>query len=143
MRDLASIFDDFINEPQLDIHPAMPAQELPVLVDYIQAETFLENSDFFTPSSKRIRGIYSKKKTIKPFMIDTKPERELIVEISANHDLGLPTTSDLDYYRALQKILDEQIDTRGRIQQPVSVPIKKAHTIRRERLQQTGTPSRR
>jgi hypothetical protein len=109
----------------LDLEVLTPELDDAILADYVQAETFLENSGYFTPSSRRIRGVYSKSKRIKELEGEDGQKRELTIEISANHEYGLPITSDLDYYRALQKILDEIIDNRGRIPQPVAVSIKK------------------
>jgi hypothetical protein len=42
----------------------VPKSELSAVPDYISAEVFLENSGFFTPSSKRVKGIYTKEKVI-------------------------------------------------------------------------------
>ena len=40
----------------------LPAVELLPPPEYIQAEAFLEVSGYFTPSSKRIKSIYTKEK---------------------------------------------------------------------------------
>jgi hypothetical protein len=74
------------------------------LADYIPAEVFLENMGFFTPSSKKIRGLYLKEKKVAEKTDQDGTKRVIKVEISANHRLGLPITSDLDYYRAFLKI---------------------------------------
>jgi hypothetical protein len=68
--------------------------------EYIQAEAFLEVSGYFTPSSKRIRRIYTKEKKLREYIDEHGNRRTLKVKISANHELGLPITSDLDYYHA-------------------------------------------
>ena len=36
--------------------------------EYIQAEAFLEVSGYFTPSSKRIRRIYTKEKKLREYI---------------------------------------------------------------------------
>jgi hypothetical protein len=109
----------------LDLEVLTPELDDAILADYVQAETFLENSGYFTPSSKRISDIYTKTKKFKEIADKEGGKRTLQVKITANHELGLPTTSDLDFYRALQKILDEIIDSRGRIPQPVAVSVKR------------------
>src|SRR5215468_7036540 len=42
--------------------------EFPVPPEYIQAEVFLEVSGYFTPSSKRIKGIYTKEKKLREYL---------------------------------------------------------------------------
>ena len=103
----------------------LPVVESPTLPEYIQAEAFLEVSGFFTPSSKRIKGIYVKEKKLREYTDEQGKRRTLKVEISANHKLGLPITSDLDYYRAFLKICDEVVDRDGRFKLPIAVPTKK------------------
>ncbi len=93
--------------------------------DFVQAEAFLENSGFFTPSSKRIKHIYTKEKRIKEVVRPDGTKETLKVKIIASHDLGLPITSDLDYYRAFLKILDETVERDGRIRLPIAVPSSK------------------
>src|SRR5215468_1675945 len=103
----------------------LPILESSIHPEYIQAEAFLEVSGFFTPSSKRIRRIYTKEKKLREYTDEQGKRRTLKVEISANHKLGLPITSDLDYYRAFLKICDEVVDSDGRFQIPIAVPTKK------------------
>jgi hypothetical protein len=93
--------------------------------EYIPAEVFLENMGFFTPSSKRIKGIYAKEKRVGERINTDGTRHTLNIEISANHKLGLPITSDLDYYRAFLKICDEVVDDNGRFHLPIAVPTKK------------------
>ena len=93
--------------------------------EYIPAEVFLENMGFFSPSSKRIKGIYVKEKRVGEKVDANGMRHTLTVEISANHKLGLPVTSDLDYYRAFLKICDEVVDANGRFHVPIAVPTKK------------------
>jgi hypothetical protein len=98
--------------------------ELFAVPDYISAEVFLENSGFFTPSSKRVRGIYTKEKVVgeKPHPDGTV--RVIKTKISANYELGLPITSDFDYYRAFLKVCDEIVDRDGRFRLPITVPAR-------------------
>ena len=115
--------------PPVAEQPILPL-ELPILEssihpEYIQAEAFLEVSGFFTPSSKRIRGIYTKEKKLREYTDGQGKRRTVTVEINAIYKLGLPITSDLDYYRAFLKICDEIVDANGRFQLPIAVPTKK------------------
>jgi hypothetical protein len=105
---------------------AISSAGLPVLSDYIRSEQFLEISGFFTPSSKRIEHIYSKEKKLREYT-DAQGKRKILkTKISANHELGLPVTSDLDYYRAFLKICDELVDRDGRFpRMPIAVPTSK------------------
>jgi len=132
---------------------ALSPAGLPVLTDYIRSEQFLEISGFFTPSSKRIEHIYSKEKKLREYT-DAQGKRKILkTEINAIHKLGLPITSDLDYYRAFLKICDELVDRDGRFpRMPITVPTtkliryagKKKGSIKRGEVQQwfermTGT----
>ena len=92
--------------------------------DYIRAEMFLEYLGLFTPSSKRIRGIFTKRKKLGEKTDPDGTKRIIVVEINANHKYGLPITSDLDYYRAFLKILDEAMDQTNRPHLPIAVPTK-------------------
>src|SRR6516162_10874475 len=115
-----------LQPPSSAKHPTLPLTlpilESPFLPEYIQAEAFLEVSGFFTPSSKRIRRIYTKEKKLREYIDEHGNRRTLKVKISANHELGLPITSDLDYYRAFLKICDESVDQEGRFRPPIAVP---------------------
>jgi hypothetical protein len=118
-----------ISEPHSDdqqnLPLAVPTGSLPILPEYIRAEAFLEISGFFSPSSKRIEHIFTKEKKIKEYVDQQGKRRILKTKISANYELGLPVTSDLDYYRAFLKICDEIVDRNGRFQMPVAVPTTK------------------
>src|SRR5215510_7810489 len=94
---------------QQSLVPLSSKAELFAVPDYISVEVFLENSGFFTPSSKRVRGIYTKEKVVgeKPYPDGTT--RVIKTKISANYELGLPITSDFDYYRAFLKVCDEMV----------------------------------
>lgn len=105
--------------------PVSSATPCPAETIVIPAEVFLETMGFFTPSSKRIRGIYRKEKVLGERSSPDGTTRTLKVEIVANHTLGLPITSDLDYYRAFLKILTETLDHHGRLRLPLAVPSKR------------------
>lgn len=111
-------------DPQrYDITPKR--QPLPIVADYVPSEAFLESVGFFTPSSKRIRHQYSKQKTLGEKATADGSTKTVRVAISANHELGLPITSDLDYYRAFLKILDDIATRDGRFHMPVPVPTRR------------------
>jgi hypothetical protein len=101
---------------------AVPNTALPITPEYIRSEAFLEISGFFTPASKRIENIYTKEKKIREYTDNQGNKKILRTKISANHELGLPITSDLDYYRAFLKFCDEIVDRDGRFHMPVAVP---------------------
>jgi hypothetical protein len=112
--------------PQPDEQPNLPLAvlntALPIAPEYIRSESFLEVSGFFTPASKRIEHIYIKEKKLKEYTDDQGNKKILKTTIRASHGLGLPITSDLDYYRAFLKLCDEIVDRDGRFRLPVSVP---------------------
>jgi len=112
------------SETQLDL-PELPKTPPPALANYIPTEVSLEHLGFFTPSSKRIKNIYTKEKILKTLTNEDGTKRIIKVHISANHELGLPITSDLDYYRAFLKILDETAGPDGRVHLPIHVPTRK------------------
>lgn len=97
---------------------------LPVIPDYIAAEMFLENCGFFTPSSTGIK-VTEKEKILAERTEADGTKRVIKVSITANAKLGLPITSDLDYYRAFLKIFDEVADRDGHVRLPVRVPSKR------------------
>jgi len=101
---------------------AVPQAEMLLPPEYVQAEAFLEVSGYFTPSSNRIKHIYTKEKKIREYVDAQGTKRTIKTKISANHELGLPITSDLDYYRTFLKICDEIVDREGRFQLPIAVP---------------------
>lgn len=98
---------------------------LALIPDYVPAEVYLENLAFFTPSSKRIKGLYIKSKVLKEEVAPDGTRKQLVVKISANHELGLPITSDLDYYRALLKILDEIVEHSQDFLGHIEIPSKR------------------
>jgi hypothetical protein len=105
--------------------PAIVHQsELSAVPDYISAEVFLENSGFFTPSSKRVKSIYTKEKVLREKIHPDGTTHFITTKISANYELGLPITSDFDYYRAFLKICDELVDREGRFRLPIIIPTR-------------------
>jgi len=118
----ASVLQPPSSEEQPTLSLDLPLVELPTPPEYIQAEAYLEMSGYFTPSSKRIKGIYTKEKKIREYVDEQGTMHTLKVKISANYELGLPITSDLDYYRAFLKICDEIVDREGRFKLPIAVP---------------------
>jgi Replication initiator protein A len=109
-------------EAQPNLPLAVPNTALPVPPEYIRSEAFLEISGFFSPASKRIENIYIKEKKLKEYTDDQGNKKILKTTIRASHGLGLPITSDLDYYRAFLKLCDEIVDRDGRFHMPVAVP---------------------
>ena len=106
-------------------HRSNHAATIPHVPDYIPAEVFLENLGYFTPSSKRIKGIYVKEKILGQKIGPDGTRRTIKAEISANYKLGLPITWDFDYYRAFLKICDEIVDPQGRLHMPIAIPTAK------------------
>jgi hypothetical protein len=117
-------------QPQL--LPATPkgnlrngAALLTLVPEYIPAEVSLENLGYFTPSSNRIKDIYVKEKVLGHKTDPDGTKRTIKATIRASGGLGLPTTSDLDYYRAFLKICYEVADAQGRLHMPIAVPTAK------------------
>lgn len=98
--------------------------DLALIPDYVPAEVFLENIGYFTPSSKKIRGIYIKEKFLADVVGEDGTKQPIILKISANHELGLPITSDLDYYRAFLKVLDDLVEKGEPVNGYIEVPTK-------------------
>ena len=98
--------------------------DLSLIPDYVPAEVFLENIGYFTPSSKKIKGIYIKEKLLAEVVGEDGTKQPIILKISANHELGLPITSDLDYYRAFLKILDDLVEKEQSITGYIEIPSK-------------------
>lgn len=123
------------SDAQIEIIPAS-SSSVPALPDYIPTEMFLERSGFFTPASKRIKGVYVKEKVIGHKIVEGK-RVPVKTKIMANHELGLPITSDEDYWHAFEKILSEIADREGRITMPVRVPTAKLLRYARKNPSQT------
>lgn len=101
---------------------------------FIKTEKNLETLGFFSPSSKRSRR--SKKKLISfTKIIDSNTvEAETIIFPSA--EFGLPNTSDLDKYRAFQKILSDEIAKNGKV--PKHITITSADLIKTMKRSKEG-----
>ena len=119
-----------VDQPQLVPAPSKSnhrqgAALLRLVPEYIPAEVSLENLGYFTPSSKRVKDIYVKEKVLGHKTGHDGIKRTIKAKISANQELGLPITSDFDYYRAFLKICDEVADAQGRLYMPIIVPTTK------------------
>ncbi len=114
-----------IKENEVTKAPEVYRALVPTVPDYIMTEVFLENTGFFTPSSKRIKSIKVKEKVVGERIALDGTKKSIKISVSANATLGLPITSDLDYYRAFLKICDELVDKDGRFQLPIEVPSKR------------------
>lgn len=117
------------NEEQKPAAIQPQKSELPLVPDYVAAEVFLENSGFFTPASKIIKGIFTKEKQLGEKTTGDGVKKLIKVTISANHERGLPITSDLDYYRAFLKVCDDLHDGSGQFQLPIKVGSKHIATL--------------
>jgi len=103
----------------------LPTLDACVLPDYIPAEVSFEQLGYFTPSSKRIKGRTTKEKVVAIQRHPNGTRTVLAVQILGTGKYGLPITSDLDYYRAFLKILDELTDATEDIPQPIPLPTKR------------------
>ena len=126
-------------EPHL---PAEAAPHLPSfpMPDLIPAEVAFETIGYFTPSSKAIKGITTKETTVLDTVRPDGTRLTLKICIVASGKYGLPMTSDLDYYRAFLKILDDTLAREGHITEPISLPTK---TLLRYAGKAAGTAARR
>ena len=86
--------------------PAMPQE-------FIKAEKNLETLGFFTPSNNWTKD--AKKKVISFTKIEGNKRVKASVTIFPSAEHGLPDTSDLDKYRAFQKILSEALIRNGKV----------------------------
>ena len=77
---------------------------------------------FHSRQAIALKIFISKKRRYAKTLTPTGKKRILKTKISANYELGLPVTSDLDYYRAFLKICDDIVDQDGRFQLPIAVP---------------------
>lgn len=99
--------------------------QLTLVPDYVPVEVSLENLGYFTPSSKRIKNIHIKEKVLGNKIGPDGVKRTIKATIRASGGLGLPITSDFDYYRAFLKICYESADSQGRLHMPLIVPTAK------------------
>lgn len=126
-------------EPHLpaEATPHLPSFPIP---DLIPAEVAFETIGYFTPSSKTIKGITTKETTVLDTVRPDGTRLTLKICIVASGKYGLPMTSDLDYYRAFLKILDDTLAREGHITEPISLPTK---TLLRYAGKAAGTAARR
>lgn len=133
---------DITPHPNAPQRPAEAAPSLPSfpIPDLIPAEVAFENIGYFTPSSKAIKGMTTKETTLTEKVRSDGTTVTLKICIVASGKYGLPMTSDLDYYRALLKILDDTLARDGQITEPISLPTK---TLLRYAGKPEGTHARR
>jgi hypothetical protein len=109
-----------------ELLPSLPTNiRLPNTLEAIPVEVSFENIGYFTPSSKRIQYVTTKEKTVAEKIDSDGRKTVLKISIIASGKYGLPITSDLDYYRAFLKILDEIVEQEGQIVEPIDIPVKK------------------
>jgi hypothetical protein len=99
--------------------------QLPVPAELIPTEVSFENIGYFTPSSKRIKNVTTKEKTVTEKTNPDGTHTTLQIKIIGTGEYGLPITIDLDYYRAFLKILEETTSQDGLIPEPINLPTKK------------------
>ena len=104
-----------------------PEAWLPAILEHIPAEVSFENIGYFTPSSKRIKGITTKEKVVAERTNPDGTAAVLTVQIIGTGKYGLPTTSELDYYRALPEILDEITDQTARFLNQSACPQRNSY----------------
>ncbi len=85
--------------------------------DFIKIEKNLASLGFFTPSSKRVKGV--KKKTISFAKIVDGKKVEARADILPSAEYGLPITADQDKYLALQKIITDIRKRDGEVKNPI------------------------
>jgi hypothetical protein len=125
LRLTITLLKKYMEETDKNLLPNLIDSEALLLPEYIRAEVALENIGYFTPSSKRIKKILTKEKIVAQRKAPDGKITFLKASIIGTGKYGLPITSDLDYYRAFLKLLDEIIDAEGRIPEPLSIPAKK------------------
>ena len=103
--------------------PLDPNEELENLsYDLVRAEMSLENIGFFTPAKTQLK-YQVKTKTFK--QRHEGEEYTSTVAVTPSLDLGLPITSDLDYYRAFQKVLEIHVSGCSDLSIAIAVPTKR------------------
>ena len=100
-------------------------QELATISDYIAAEVSLETIGYFVPSSKRIKDIDTKEEVVGEIKNSDGTKTQVEVSFIYSRKYGIPNTTDLDYYRAFLKILDECVEKSGYIPEPLELPTDK------------------
>jgi hypothetical protein len=103
-----------VKEPgTLPAHPVDITNLLTLPQEFIKAEKNLETLGFFTPSSNWTRDTNKKVISFTRTAGNKKVKASVIIFPSAEH--GLPDTSDLDKYRAFQKILSDELIRNKRV----------------------------
>jgi hypothetical protein len=101
-----------------------PSPQSLILPEPIPAEVAFEHIGYFTPASKRIKGITTKEKILAERTNPDGTRTVLTIRILGTGKYGLPITSDLDYYRAFLKLLDALVDHCGHIPEPIPIPTR-------------------
>jgi hypothetical protein len=83
-----------------------------------------ERIGYFTPASKRIKGITTKEKILAERTNPDGTRTLLKIRILGSGAYGLPITADLDYYRAFLKLLDTLVDHGGSLPEPIAIPTR-------------------
>jgi hypothetical protein len=86
--------------------------------DFIKIEKNLISLGFFTPSSKRIKDEKSKTITFTKVIEGKRIEAKATIVPAAIY--GLPVTADQDKYLALQKIINDQRQETGEVNNPIT-----------------------
>lgn len=87
-------------------------------VEVVRVEKNLNTIGFFTPSSKKLVGISSKKVKIQ-IRLSTGQRVDARATIFPSAEFGLPTTADQDKYFAFQKLIEKLRGADGSITNPV------------------------
>ena len=112
-------------EPLDDSIDTLSGMLFPTPPELIPAEVSFENIGYFTPSSKRIKTVMTKEKTVAEKANPDGTKTTLKIRIIGTGEYGLPITIDLDYYRAFLKILDETAERERQFPEPICIPTKK------------------
>jgi len=112
------------DDPQPCPEPVRPQPQLLAPLEPIPAEVAFEHIGYFTPTSRRLKGITTKEKVIAERTNADGTRTVLTIRIIGTGSYGLPTTSDLDYYRAFLKLLDDLTDQTGQLPDPISIATK-------------------
>jgi replication initiator protein A len=108
---------------QSEIHPqsgrALEHKEASAIRgDFVKIEKNLISLGFFTPSSKRVKGV--KVKTLRLTQISPKGDRlEATATIVPAAIYGLPITADQDKWFALQRLINEIKQEDGQVSNPI------------------------
>ena len=87
-------------------------------VEVVRVEKNLNTIGFFTPSSKKLVGVSSKKVQIQ-IRSSTGQRVDAQATIFPSAEFGLPTTADQDKYFAFQKLIERSREPGGAITNPV------------------------